>query len=625
MIVIIGQYALLIAIILSALTIFIRGNDLYPIKRASFCLSLFLVIIAHLSLLLAFINSDFSVKIVFSTTSSLMSPLYKIAASWGSHEGSMLLWLSLLSAILLIYLRFCTKSIPMNILTIQLDIMAFLVLLFGAFIFFISSPFAKTDFLPNQGVGLNPVLQDIALALHPPLLYLGYVTFVIPFIVAVANNIAHISYNITPAIYKILLLQVKRFTALAMCFLTLGITLGAWWAYRELGWGGYWFFDPVENISLIPWICAISLHHLLIITLKTNKYHRFTNIMSSVCFLTTLYGFLLVRSGIISSVHSFAFSEEKGLYLTIICGIITLLVIIIFLLGHSKFPANNIKNNAQCNVMIIGNILLLMSAIALVISIIYPIYYLFIEGEEVAINPEYFYTIFIPIYIPILMLVAIIFDMQKINITLIGQYILLGILSLCITIFFKLHLKMEIISFAMIFASSFLMLKMIIYLILCNKQDNAKKTSLFLGHFGLGLLVFSITINSIASKEIEFIGTVGDEVKEDNFIIKLQNIKYADNKNFYRQIVEFTASDPNGNIVTLQPENRLYKIEQSLSQEADIFSFVTHDMYAVLNQIDGSTIHAVIYYKPMIAFIWIAAFMMACSFYPQVRVLYNNS
>jgi cytochrome c-type biogenesis protein CcmF len=593
----------------SILAIFTKRS----IKAYIFWISSLAVITAFLLLILAFITSDFSVKNVFLNSSTIKPLIYKIAGSWASHEGSMLLYVSMLSFISSLYTK--VVNYQGNTRNVQITILAFIQILFLFFIYYTSNPFDNFKFAPEQGLGLNPVLQDKALSIHPPLLYMGYVSYVTLYVNAIL-------LLLIPKERTTLIKDSLRLSGFALIMLTAGIGLGAWWAYRELGWGGYWFFDPVENISLMPWIAGISLHHFLLVTNKSRKFFYWSVITSFVAFLLTLYGLFFVRSGIITSVHSFAFSRERGFYLFVICSILTFLAFAAFI-GRKKENYTGSKDNVASVLTIRdkaimgGNILWIIALLSLFIAVIYPIYQSFFYENNVAIDPKYFHQIFIPIFIPLMLIAAIIPYLNN-HQSFSRKLIHLLIPFLITLVIFHYIPKPGIISTAIIFASTLLMIQMTnLFLIESNyfqKSLTPRKLSLIIGHFSLGLLAFSININVLFSKEIEFIGKTGESVSDEFFLVKLDNIRFSNTEVYYRQIAEFSVQDNNGNVVILKPENRLYKIENSLSQETDIYSYLTHDMLASLSKVNGNTIHAIIYYKPMIWFIWLSIFLIAGSF-----------
>ena len=616
MISIAGNSLLVFSIITSILAIFVQSWN--NAKSYIFWISSSAIILCFFLLVFAFVNSDFSVKNVFLNSSTIKPLIYKIAGSWASHEGSILLYASMLSFISSIYIKI--TNYKNNTRNLQIAILAFIQTLFLCFIYFTSNPFDNFKFAPDQGLGLNPVLQDKALSIHPPLLYMGYVTYITVYVNAIL-------LLLSPKDKQIILQNSLHLSSLALLLLTAGIGLGSWWAYRELGWGGYWFFDPVENISLMPWLAGIALHHFLLITNKSGRLLKWSIITSFLAFLLTLYGLFFVRSGIISSVHSFAFSAERGLYLFVICAILTLLPFVAFII-RKEDSFTNAKTTSPLIIrdksIIAGNILWITALLSLFVAVIYPIYHSFFYENDIAIDPEYFHKIFIPIFIPLMLIASIAPYLQK-KISVMRKLTHLLSPSICLLVIYYYNVEWGVISASILFASVFLMTQMLDLVLIethyFKESISARKLSLILGHFSLGLLAFAITTNVLFSKEIEFIGKAGDSVSNEFFVVKLNNIKFSDTQVYYRQIAEFSVQDNNGNVVILKPENRLYKIENTLSQESDIYSYLTHDMVATLSKVDSNVIHAIIYYRPMIYCVWLSIFLISTTFFIYITKL----
>lgn len=598
-----GNLLLFSSLIFALLAVILRGR----IKFTCFYIASSLPFFALFLLVYAFIDSDFSLKNVFFNSSTLLPTIYKISACWASHEGSIMLWYSLLcisGAVYIFFARFSISAKESGAMTLS-----FIQILFCSFIIFTSSPFDPLSFVPEEGLGLNPMLQDIALAIHPPLLYTGLVSYVGLFTGGVL--LLH-----RPLEKKEILQINKTFSSFALMALTAGIGLGAWWAYRELGWGGYWFFDPVENISLLPWISAIALHHFILLSIQKDQYLSWTIFLSILCFLLTIYGTFIVRSGIISSIHAFAFSPERGIYIFSICSILTILSLGVFFWQKSSIPVMPTKFSIKSYAILFSNILWIAALVSLIISLIYPIYCSLIDGIDVVIDPEYFKKVYIPIHIPIIILAAITPSLLKRDYS---KKILIFIISLAVSFWLMKWLNLSLNAQIFCFSSIYLLVHSCDYVIQkSNYFSNAlqaKSYALFFGHFGFGMLVLSITLNTSLSKEIEFIGRTGKTIEDQSLIIKLENIKFADSTTYFRQIAEFSIESPDNKITILKPENRLYKVENTLSQEVDIYSYLFYDMYAVLSQIDKKKIvHAKIHYQPFISFIWLSVAFMSFGF-----------
>ncbi|HJD65715.1 MAG TPA: heme lyase CcmF/NrfE family subunit [Rickettsia endosymbiont of Bembidion nr. Transversale] len=622
-----------------------HGNDILPFYTTILCSML-----AFCTLVYAFIVSDFSLQNVFLNSSTLKPLIYKIAGSWSSHEGSILLWFTLLQIVSCCYIFLIKnqedKKLPIIILSV-------IQLLFSSFIYFTSNPFNTFSFTPKEGLGLNPMLQDIALSIHPPLLYLGYVSYVVPFTIVCARLLTpdviprldrgisgrNLWYKIPWSSHGMTLQKLdshfrrndirllKTFSNIGILFTTIGIALGSWWAYRELGWGGFWFFDPVENISLFPWLSGIMLHHSIIVMTRTGNMQNWTTILSIVTFLLVIFSTFLVRSGFITSIHSFAFSPERGVYLLVIFLIMGISALGVYAMPSLRGDALASTKQSQevardCHShyrgfamtgITIGNTLFTLSLIILISATLYPLAYSLFDDKPVIIDERFFINNFLIFVIPILFTIGLFTTKSSIR-----KHIIILILSLIATYLISLRVNFRVISVLTTIASIFLMLHNILYFIVktnyFRQSLKANTASMILGHFGFALIAFSITMNALLQSEMDFTGSVGTSTKFNEFKVTLQNVKFAQGKNYYRQIAEFWLEDNNHNITILKPENRLYIVEKGLSQESDIYSYLLYDLYAVLSNIDGDIIHAKIYYKPMMSFIWLGVFITVSGF-----------
>ncbi|WP_375332371.1 heme lyase CcmF/NrfE family subunit [Candidatus Tisiphia endosymbiont of Temnostethus pusillus] len=608
-----GNYLQISAILFSILTV-VSSLYLYRSATFFFYLSFLSTLLAFLLLVCGFIISDFSIQNVFFNSSTLKPLGFKIAASWASHEGSILLWLCLLQTIAVIYIALF-NSRPIQVY--HTIILALIQILFGSFIYFTSNPFDSLSFRPAQGLGLNPMLQDIALIIHPPILYLGYVCYVVPFTSACV-------ILLTSSLDFVNLRAIKIFTNLGMLFSTLGIALGSWWAYRELGWGGFWFFDPVENISLLPWLSAIVLHHSILVTIKSGRMTNWSITLSIITFLLVVFSTFLVRSGLITSIHSFASSPERAIYMLVIFAIIAISSLVLLLVKGQNItqpdPAGLDKHKFKYKLIIWGSIFFLTALVILLCATIYPVVYSLLYQESITISERFFINNFIIFLIPTVLLVGIAYNTRKKQLLILAS-------SFAITIISSYQIQYGFISACAVTFSLFLIIQNCYYILAKSNFFRTKlkaNIAMILGHLGFGLLVLTITVNSLLQSEVDFIGKVGDKVTAGGFEVTLKDMRVSSAQNYYRQIAEFWIEDQQNNITILKPENRLYIIEKQLSQESNIYSYLTYDLYAVLSKIDDDVIHAKIYYKPMMSFIWISIMLMAGGFLIGLLKLIRN-
>ncbi len=651
---IVGQTLLLCSLISSGLAIVFASFNKGLCAKYLLNIQAFSAISAFGVLVTGFYLSDFSIQNVFLHSSNITPLLFKISAAWASHEGSMLLWFAMLSVVS--YTCFPrasvseiqgSREIPETLGSSPRDTMSSYIILgsilcaFSAFIYFTSNPFTAIAIKPHQGMGLNPILQDLGLAIHPPILYMGYVTYLAPFLyscMALMNPARELEY----------MKKCVTYSKFGWMMLLTGVSLGSWWAYRELGWGGFWFFDPVENISLMPLIAATAFHHSLIFTVHNGQLIRWTIFFGLSIFLLTLLGTFLVRSGLLTSVHTFADDSGRGIYLAMIFGIAAVFAYGLFINSVIASEAKQFSKTPKMTGVLFGNIIWLGGLVIILFSLIYPLI-LAKFGYDISVSPEFFLETFIPVMMPIALLAGT-FAYFKASGTLMRDYYISAGLALLLTyiVFFGFDprllgvlsspsealgsnpRKTVIITIA-IFSGFFLMLSTIFKFLektdYFRKNLSSKMAAMLLSHFGYGLMVLSISLNSAWQSEVDFIGKRGDvlslrsanqdprvlgdlRVKHEGKIT-LQNILYGQGPNYYRQIAEFWIEDPDGHTLILRPENRLYKVEQAITAESDIYSSLWTDVYAVLSKIDDDVVHAKIYSRPFIGLLWIACAMMA--------------
>lgn len=529
-------------------------------SRFAFFSQLTSIILCSLALFTAFVISDFSVQNVVFYSSTQKPLIYKMAGLWTNSDSSLLFLLSLMSVMAII------SSVTEKDEEFQISvsrIYSAITLMVTCYICFLANPFGIVPNPPKEGFGLNPVLQDEAVSIHPPLLYIGYVSYLVPFGYAASMLIlrrAKMEY----------VKHIFLFSKIGLGSLSAGIALGSWWAYRELGWGGFWFFDPVENVSLMPWLMGLALHHCLILTTRRRGGFKSSILLSLVNFLLITFGIITVRSGSLASVHSFASNTSFGSY---VIGIFALLVASVLLLCWFRIDpiarsikmhrTSTLKEKHAEKITKYGVILFYLAAFSILLSIIYPVMFKVFSGIDVNMDAGYFHLIFLPLgfLISILALYSIFIDKSSYG--------------------FKITQP------------------------LANKN-----IAMNISHLGIVVMVGAIILNGIFNQNMEFIGKEGSSKNFPNNVkVTLQNIKYAKGPNYFRQIAEFWI-DIDGKTTVLKPENRYYSIENALSAESDIYSYLTQDVYAVIGNIDeNKKLYANIYIRPYMAFIWFGMFL----------------
>lgn len=581
-----------------------------------------LIALAFAMLIVAFVTSDFSLWLVANNSHSTKPMLYKITGVWGNHEGSMLLWIAILSlfgAMVSVWGGNLPPSLKARVLSVQ----AMIGSAFLAFILFTSNPFLRLARPPMDGEGLNPLLQDPGLAFHPPFLYLGYVGLSMAFSFAVA---ALIEGRVDAAWAR----WVRPWTLAAWIFLTIGIGLGSWWAYYELGWGGWWFWDPVENASFMPWLVAAALLHSAIVVEKRDALKSWTILLAILAFSFSLIGTFIVRSGVITSVHAFANDPERGVFiLAILCvaigGALTLYAI----------RAPLMKTTAVFGVvsresgLIMNNLLLTVAAAVVFVGTIWPLVAEITTGAKISVGAPFFNLAFTPFVIVLAMILPIgaILPWKRANI---GRAMrpLYGVLALSVvlgSLVWALQTGGRIMAPVGVALATWVVLGALADFGLRIKafKAPAKETlrrarnlpgsdwGKMVAHVGFGLTIFGIA--TIMAWELEDIRTLqfGETVTLREYDIRFDGVEQVRGPNYVAQQGHFTLLVDGREIATLRPEKRIYPVESMPTTEAAIDQSLTRDVYVVLGdqQADGSWAVRT-YIKPFANWIWIGAIVM---------------
>ena len=398
-----------------------------------------------------------------------------------------------------------------------------------------------------------------------------------------------------------------------MC-LSAGIALGSWWAYRELGWGGFWFFDPVENISLLPWLCAIAFHHSMLSSIKKNMLKKWTVALGCFIFPLPLLGMFLVRSNLLISVHSFALDASKAAFL----GAISLVSFSLAAYSCIQYKASDERKIGLYSKeagFVVSNFLWILALFSLLASLAIPIFTHINYGINLSLETDYFKITFLPVLISINIITGLYAYVGKDNKMM--QKLMITILMACGLIYY-FQIK-QLLANAAIVCSCFLIVATVIEFFIkssfMRQSLRFGQVAMLLGHISYGALTLSIALNTSLEQETELIGGVGATASMGNFEISLQDIKYSHGPNYLRQIASLKISNKkNGEVTVLKPENRWYAIENKMTAESSIYSFLSYDLYAVLNRIDKDRAHVKIYYRPYISFMWLASITLALSF-----------
>jgi cytochrome c-type biogenesis protein CcmF len=610
MINIVGNTSLYLALLLSALQTFcFFKTEKKFIKRYKFFVSGLLIFssIAFFSLMYGYFVSDFTILNVFKNSHSSKPLIYKIAATWGNHEGSMLLWILVLTIFNFLIFKLYNKQ-NLKYVYKALQIQGFIIFGFMLFTILTSNPFQNVESFQSEGWGFNPILQDPALAIHPPFLYIGYVGFSAAFSLAMATLISQAKIADVPWHQYI-----KTFVMIAWTFLTIGIALGSIWAYYELGWGGWWFWDPVENASFMPWLLGTALIHSLMIVDKTKSLQIWVLLLSILTFLLSVVGTFLVRSGILTSVHTFALDPSRGIYILTFMAILGGYSFILFFQKSKYFFSEKYFSFlSKEGSILFNNFLMVVVCATVFLGTIYPLIIEAILDNKISVGEPYFNKTIIPITIPAILLmgVAPIFAWKKDNLKRIikissPKIIVTIILTLSFLYFYKFINFIGIIG---IFLAFWIISNNLLNLILKTKGCS-KET--ILAHFGVGLLILGITSSSVWQEESVARMNVKDQVTIKNYTIVFNEINEIKGQNYVAIQGNFLVSSKKNKITNLKPEKRLYPVTNIITTEAAIHTNLVRDLYIVLgngNSNDGWVVR--FYINPLVIWIWIGVVFM---------------
>ena len=631
MVPIIGNIFLWLSLCISVLQFFNsrRKNKHITVRINKFAvISIFLLtFLSFLSLIYSHIISDFSLINVYQNSHSSKPLMYKIAGVWGNHEGSMLLWIFVLTIFnYFIYKLYNKKNI--SFVSKALETQSLIIIGFSLFTVLTSNPFTITNEVNVDGLGFNPILQDPALSIHPPFLYIGYVGFSAAFSLSIAalldNNINNIKWHI----------YMKPFVMIAWTFLTLGITLGSVWAYYELGWGGWWFWDPVENASFMPWLLGVALIHSLITVEKIKALKAWVLLLAILTFLLSVIGTFLVRSGILTSVHTFALDPTRGIYILVFIALLGGYSLYIFFLKSRKF-SNKIFFSflSKGGAILINNLVLIIVCATVFLGTIYPLLVEAISKNKISVGEPYFNSTIIPIILPVILIMGIgpILSWGKTDIkkNLKGIIINFLLTITCTLIFFINYKYINLIGLFGIFLSLWIVLSNI--LPLGEKMLGKINNNLFpnvniytlIAHLGFGLLMLGITSSSVWQSERIAQMNTKESIKIKNYNLSFVEINEIVGPNYIAIEALFTIYDKNNNFVAnLKPQKRYYPVTKIFTNEPSIHTNLKRDLYIVLgegNKNDGWVIR--LYYNPLVIWIWIGALII---FIAGLSALKNN-
>ena len=601
-----------------------RGRaDWMALARPSTAVLFVLVAISFACLTIAFVQHDFSVQYVASNSNSALPLEFRIAAVWGGHEGSMLLWLLMqcgwMGAVALF-----SRNLPLPVLARILSVMSLTLVGFLLFTLLTSNPFDRLVPAAPDGRDLNPLLQDPGMIFHPPLLYMGYVGFAVAFSFAVA---ALIGGNLDAQWAR----WTRPWTTAAWIVLTLGIALGSWWAYYELGWGGWWFWDPVENASFMPWLVGTALIHSLAVTEKRGAFKAWTVLLAIAAFSLSLLGTFLVRSGVLSSVHAFATDPERGLF---ILAFLTVVIGASLALYAWRAPTVGLGTRfsqvSRESFLLANNVLLVVAAGAVLLGTLYPLVLDALGLGKISVGPPYFDTVFVPLMAPLVFLMGVgplarwkeasLPDLARrvrwaAVVTLLaalgagwaeGEISWMGSLGLAMAFWIVATLGVDLWERVRPAGG---MRSSILHRL---RQLPRAMVGMMVAHLGVAAFILGVTIVNTYQVERDVTMQVGDTTEIAGYVFTFRGVREVDGPNFtaVRGTIDVTKGERA--VVTMSPEKRVYRVQTMPMTEAAIYSRVTGDLYVSLGQPDDKGAWVVrVYYKPFVTWIWGGCVIMA--------------
>ena len=578
-----------------------------PAAQANFLLLLF----SFCALGWSFYANDFSVAYVAEHSNSRLPTIYRLAAVWGGHEGSLLLWIFFLS-IWTVAVAQLSRSLDESMVARVISVLGLVAVGLMAFVLLTSNPFNRMFPPAPDGRSLNPLLQDPELVFHPPMLYMGYVGFSVAYAFAISSLI---SGQLDAAWAR----WSRPWTTVAWVFLTLGIALGSWWAYYELGWGGWWFWDPVENASFMPWLIGTALLHSLAVTEKRGAFKNWTVLLAIIAFSLSLLGTFLVRSGVLTSVHAFASDPRRGIFILILLAIVVGVSFFLYAWrAPQSTPGGSFNVVSRESLILVGNVFLVVSSASVLLGTIYPLVLDSLNAGKISVGPPYFNSVFVPIMIPVVFLLGLgpwanwknadpgqlarrVWGIAAVAVVFaIVVPLLMGELTLLIALGIWLAFW--------VFGSG------LVQIVRRLKSGMPQRSfwGMQLGHFGIGVFIVGVTMVGGYQEEKDVRMERGDVVTVGGYQFKLEGVTRVEGPNYEATRGTVVVSKDGVVKTTLYPEKRNYGEGTMPMTEAAIDASVTRDVYVSLGEpLEGGAWAVRAYYKPFVDWIWIGCLFMA--------------
>lgn len=555
------------------------------------------IVIAYTLMTIAFGVNDFSIAYVAANSHPLLPLMYRLTAVWGAHEGSILLWILILNSWTIAYAMTRGENKQLT-----LAILGCISLCFLCFLLLTSNPFLPASEI-LMGRDLNPLLQDPGFVIHPPMLYIGYVGFSVAFAITLA---ALISNKLDAAWARI----TRHFALAAWCFLTFGITLGSWWAYRVLGWGGFWFWDPVENASLLPWLSGTALIHVLVLCEKRNAAQSWAAILAIITFSLSLFGTFLVRSGVLVSVHTFATDPARGIFLLFLLGILITAALAVYIIRLPSLTrtSSTFSWTSREMALRLNSALLFVAMITILLGTLYPLILDALHLGAISVGAPYFNKVMMPLVLLMMALMGIGAFTHWFPQTFselwqqIWLKILISIISACAFIWGMTN------QFNFI---AIITLSLSIWIVLSVKSTWRSFSGMALTHIGFAILVIGIMLSSVLTQEREVRMKPGNETTLGPYQFQFVKTIGVNGSNFRGIQAEFDVSKKRHHITTMHPEKRIYTVRDMVMTKVAIHPGIARDLYLALGEpLDDDYWSVRIYYKPFIRWIWFGGIVM---------------
>jgi len=617
----VGQICLIIALCLAVLQFIlplvgaqIGSNALMATARPAAHGQFLFLLFAFIILTNAFVQNDFSVLYVANNSNTELPLMFKFAAVWGAHEGSLLLW-ALILGVWTSAVALFSRSLPSEMVARVLGVMGSIAVGFTSFILFTSNPFERIFPVPIEGGDLNPLLQDFALIIHPPMLYMGYVGFSVAFGFAIA---AMLSGNLNQQWAR----WTRPWTTVAWLFQTVGIALGSWWAYYELGWGGWWFWDPVENAAFMPWLAGTALMHSLAVTEKRGIFKSSTLLLAIGTFSLSLLGTFLVRSGVLVSVHAFASDPARGLFILVFLALVVGASLTLYAMRASELETTvGFKPCSRETFLLLNNILLVIATGVILVGTLGPLVFSAFDLGSISVGPEYFEISFLLPMLPLCLIVGVGMhttwrSMEPATLVRRLRWPALGSLIAGIVVplivFGETSLLTGLGMVIAFWTMAAVLIDPVKKVAAKGPRFNRSMIAMHMAHFGLALTILGITVTSSFSVETDEGMRPGDTKEVSGYAFTFEGTRNVEGPNYDAIQGVFSVARNGEEFTELRPEKRIYRVQTNPMTEAGIKAEWGRDVFVALGESLGEGAWSVrIQYKPLIRFIWFGCLVMA--------------